>query len=96
MNKTSPDGMILQWLQNRVKLVIEENNEYYITLEYAKNKYMYRFGDSITRQDTEVREMPEIEALEYIKAYYKGRARSIAKLNLRSPEEIWNYINEHP
>lgn len=96
MSKLNPDAEILDWFRKKGSLTIEGNKEYYIILDYAKGKYIYRFGDTMINEDTEVREMPEIELLEYLKAHYVRKAKFWHKKNLRGAQEIWDYIKENP
>jgi hypothetical protein len=96
MSKISADTQILDWFRKKQKLTIEGNKEYYITLEYSNAKYIYRFGDSLANQDTEVKEMPDYEVLEYLKAHYIRKAKSLHKKEIRKPEDVWNYIQENP
>jgi hypothetical protein len=96
MKKPSADTEILEWFRKKGKLTIEANKEYYVTLEYANNKYIYRFGDTLENADTEVKEMQEIEVLHYLKAHYVRKAKFWHKQEIKTAEEIWKYIQENP
>lgn len=96
MEITQADTKILDWLRKKDKLVIEGNKEYYITLEYFKGKYIYRFGDTAINEDTEVKEMPEQEVLSYLKSHIAGKAKFWHKKDIFLPEDIWKYIQENP
>lgn len=96
MSKLSSDAKIMDWFRQKGQLIIEGNKEYYIIIEYTGGKYQYRFGDSVTNQDTEVKEMQEIELLEYLKAHFVRKAKVLKKLTLRSSDEVWTFIQENP
>ncbi len=96
MSKLSADEQILDWFCKKAKLVIEANDEYYIHVEFAKGKYIYHFGDTNTNKDTETREMVEPEVLQYIKAHYVRKAQVLHKKTIKTPLEVWNYIQENP
>jgi len=96
MSKLSADEQILDWLRKKGSITIEGNKEYYVIIDYAKGKFIYRFGDTILNEDTEVKEMHEIEILEYIKGYFVRNAQVFQQKKLRSYEEVWDYIKENP
>ena len=96
MSKLSADEQILDWLRKKGSITIEKNDEYYVVIDYVKSKFIYRFGDSEHGKDTEVKEMHEVEILEYIRGYFVRKAQVIHQKKLRSSEEVWNYIQENP
>lgn len=95
MSKLSSDQQILNWLQKRGSITIEKNSEYYVIIDYVKNKFMYRFGDSELQKDAEVKEMHEMEILEYIRGYFVRKAQVEHKIRLRNSDEVWDYIVKH-
>jgi len=96
MSKLSSDAKIMDWFRQKGQLIIEGNKEFYVIIEYSGGKYIYRFGDTITNEDTEVKEMQEIELLEYLKAHFVQKAKVFKKLRLRSSDEVWSFIQENP
>jgi hypothetical protein len=96
MKKLSADDQILDWLRKKGSITIEGNKEYYVIIDYSKSKFIYRFGDTVLNEDTEVKEMNEIEILEYIKGYFVRKAQVFHQKKLRNNEEVWNYIQENP
>jgi hypothetical protein len=95
MSKVNPEMEILNWIQKKGKLQIENNEEFYITLEYSSGKFIYRFGDTSTQKDSEVKEMKGPEALIYFQSHIVSRAKSKDKLTLKSTEQVWNYIKNN-
>ena len=97
MEFTQADALILNWFRKNGKLVLQGNREYYETLEFANGKYIYRYGDSMINEDTEVKEIAESEVMAYLKSHISGKAKLWAKRDISSPEDIWKYIQEnHP
>jgi P pilus assembly chaperone PapD len=95
MSKVNPEKEILKWIQKQGKLQIENNEEFYITLEYSGGKYIYRFGDTVTQKDTEVKEMKDPEVLIYFQSHVVSKAKSKDKLLLKSTEQVWNYLENN-
>ncbi len=92
----SADTQILDWFRKKGQMTIEGNKEYYVILEFSGGKYIYRFGDTMINEDTEVKEMNEPEFLMYIKSHFVSKAKFWHKKNLRTSEEVWKYIQENP
>ena len=92
MEFTQADAKILNWFRKKGELILQGNREYYETLEFLNGKYIYRYGDTMINEDIEVKEIAESEVLSYLKSHIADKAKLWAKMDIKTSEEIWNYI----
>ena len=95
MEYTHDDSKILNWFRKKGELILQGNREYYETLEFLNGKYIYRYGDTMINEDTEVKEIAESEVLAYLKSHIAGKAKLWAKIDIKTSEDIWKYIQEN-